>query len=87
MTVEQLKAMQQAHPFQPYRIHMADGRYLDVHHRDFLAQSPTGRTIVVYKQDETFEVVDLLLVASLEVLDGKRNGRRSKSGRGGKSKI
>jgi hypothetical protein len=87
MTVEQLKAMQQAQPFLPYRIHMADGRDLDVQHRDFVARSPSGRAIVVYKHDETFEVVDLRRVASLEVLDGKGNGRRGRSGRGGKSKA
>ena len=87
MTVEQLKAMQQAQPFQPYRMHMADGRHLDVAHRDFLARSPAGRTVVVCKPDETFEVVDLLLVASLKVLDGKRNGRRGRRGQSGTSKA
>ena len=71
MTVEQLQATQHAQPFRPYRIHMADGRSLDVHHPDFVARSPTGRTIVVYKLDDTSEIVDLLLVASLEVLNGQ----------------
>jgi hypothetical protein len=78
MTVEQLQAMQHAQPFRPYRIHMADGRSLDVHHPDFVARAPTGRGVIIYKPDDTFEVLDLLLVASLEVLNGqsapKRNG-------------
>ncbi len=68
--------MQHSAPFQPYRIHMADGRYVDVAHPDFLARSPAGRTAVVYKPDETHEVIDLLLVTSLEVLNGKRKPRR-----------
>ena len=71
MTVEQLQAMQHAQPFRPYRIHMADGRSLDVHHPDFVALSPAGRTIVVYKADDTSEIIDLLLVTSLEVLNGQ----------------
>jgi len=71
MTVEQLQAIQHAQPFRPYRIHIADGRNLDVHHPDFVARSPTGRGAIVYKSDETFEVIDLLLVASLEVLNGQ----------------
>jgi len=71
MTVEQLQATQHAKPFRPYRIHMADGRSLDVHHPDFVARSPAGRTIVVYKADDTSEIVDLLLVTSLEVLNGQ----------------
>jgi hypothetical protein len=77
MTVEQLQAMQHAQPFRPYRIHMADGRSLDVHHPDFVARSPAGRTIVVYKPDDTSEIVDLLLVASLEVLNGQSAQKRT----------
>jgi hypothetical protein len=50
-------------------------------HPDFLARSPAGRTIIVYRQDETFEVIDLLLVGSHEVLDGKRR-RAQKDGKG-----
>jgi hypothetical protein len=72
VTVEQLIQMQRAQPFRPYRIHMADGRHLDVEHPDFVARSPSGRTIVVYQQDESFEIVDLLLVSSLQVLNGGR---------------
>lgn len=77
MTVERLQATQHAQPFRPYRIHMADGRRLDVHHPDFVARSPTGRTIVVYKPDDTSEIVDLLLVASLEVLNGQSAPKRT----------
>ncbi|MEK6798930.1 MAG: hypothetical protein AABZ12_08210 [Planctomycetota bacterium] len=46
---------------------MANGRNLDVHHPDFVARARTGRCVIVYKLDDTFEVVDLLLVAGLEV--------------------
>ena len=77
VTVEQLQATQHAQPFRPYRIHMADGRSLDVHHPDFVARSPTGRTIVAYKNDDTSEIVDLLLVASLEVLNGQQSEPRA----------
>ena len=71
MTAEQLNLFQHAQPFRRYRIHLADGRHLDVEHPDFLARSPSGRTVIVYKRDETFEVVDSLLAVSLEVLDGR----------------
>ena len=77
MTVEQLQAIQHAQPFRPYRIHMADGRSLDVHHPDFVARSPAGRTIVVFKLDDTSEIVDLLLVARLEVLIGQSVQKRT----------
>lgn len=77
MTVEQLQAMQHAQPFRPYRIHMADGRSLDVYHPDFVARAPTGRAAIVYKLDETFEVIDLLLVASFKVLNGQSTPKRT----------
>ena len=71
MTIEQLRQMHQARPFRSFRVHMADGRHVDVEHPEFLAHTPTGRTVMIAKRDETFEVVDLLLVTSLEPTDGR----------------
>ena len=76
MRVEELVQMQRTQSFRPYRIHMADGRHLDVEHPDFVARSPTGRTAIVYKADETFEVIDLLFVSRLEVLDGAERSQK-----------
>jgi hypothetical protein len=67
MTAEQLRAMREANPFRPFTIHLADGRSLPVPHRDFVSQSPGGRTIIVYRAEEAFSVVDLYLVTELEV--------------------
>jgi hypothetical protein len=80
MTIEQLRQMHQARPFQAFDIHLADGRTLGVEHPEFLAQSPTGRTIAVGNADGTIEIVDLLLVVSLKP---RANGspRRGRPGR------
>jgi hypothetical protein len=67
MTAEQLRTLREGQPFRPFTIHLADGRNLTVPHRDFVSQSPGGRTIIVYKPDDSFSVVDLYLVAELEV--------------------
>lgn len=67
MTAEQLGAMRDANPFRPFTIHLADGRTLPVPHRDFVSQSPSGRTIIVYQADDAFSIVDLYLVTELEV--------------------
>jgi hypothetical protein len=67
MTAEQLRAMREAHPFRPFIIHLGDGRTFTVPHRDFVSQSPGGRTIIVYRSDESFSIVDLFLVTELEV--------------------
>jgi hypothetical protein len=67
MTIEQLRNVHQASPFRPFTLHLADGRQLDVPHRDFLSHSPSGRTVIVYGPDESFSIVDLLLVTRIEV--------------------
>lgn len=68
MTIEQLRNMQHAVPFVPYRIHTAEGRLFDVSHRDFLSSSLSGRTIIVHGPDDKFSVLDMLLVTELEAL-------------------
>jgi hypothetical protein len=78
MTIEQLKKMLRAQPFQPFEIHLADGRALPVEHPEFVGQSPSGRTIGVGLADDTIEIVDLLLVTSLKPRPNgaPRRGRR-----------
>ena len=71
MTIEQLRQMHQARPFRPFRVHLAGGRHLNVAHPEFLAHTPTGPTVMIARPDESFEVVDLLLVTSVEPIDGK----------------
>jgi hypothetical protein len=75
MTIEQLQIMHRARPFEPFDIHLADGRTLPVDHPEFLAQTPAGRTIAVCHGDGTFEIVDLSLVASLTPRSGPRTRR------------
>jgi len=81
MTIEQLRQMHLARPFQPFDIHLTDGRTLTVEHPEFLAQSPTGRTIVVGRPDGVLEIVDLLLVVSLKPRSNgsSRRGRHRSS--------
>jgi hypothetical protein len=66
MTVDQLRKMHQAKPFQPFDIHLADGKSVPVEHPEMLAISPPGRTIGVGVADGTIEIIDLLLVTSLK---------------------
>ncbi len=80
MTIQQLQAFHQARPFHPFRIHLADGRSIDVEHPEFLAAFPSGRTVMVTEPDDTWEVVDLLLVTSLETLNGASRPSRRKRG-------
>ncbi len=67
MTIEQMRAMYDAQPFHPFVIHLADGREIPVRHREFVMSAPSGRTIIVYQEDDRFNIIDLLLVTDLEV--------------------
>jgi hypothetical protein len=81
MTIEQLQQLHSARPFQPFDIHLADGRVLSVEHPELLARSQSGRTIVVARPDDTLEIVDLLLVVSLKPRPNGRHRRgRRQSG-------
>jgi hypothetical protein len=70
MTIEQFRNVHQAKPFQPFTLHLANGRHFHVPHPEFLAHSPSGRTAILYHPDESFSIIDLLLVTELEVHPG-----------------
>jgi hypothetical protein len=78
MTIEQVRNLYGVQPFQPFVIHLADGRAIEVASREFLASAPSGRTVIVYQPDDSWNVIDLLLVTDLEV---KRVGGASRRGR------
>lgn len=63
-------------PFEPFRVRMADGRSIDVPHPDFMHLSPTGRRLIVDRSDDFFEVIDVLLVTSVETLP--KNGAKAR---------
>jgi hypothetical protein len=74
MTKEALAKAIQREPFQPFTLHLADGRDVRVPHREFLSMHPTGRTVVVYGQDEDLDILDVMLVTGIRI--GARNGHR-----------
>lgn len=80
MTIEQIRRAQAARPFKPFTIHMADGREFHVGHPELLALIPgMERTVILgFPEEEAFEVIDLLLVSSLTIGNGR--GRRRKAG-------
>ena len=80
MNVEQFRQVHRAHPFRPFRLHIADGREIKVPHPEFVAQFPSGRAIIVTHPDESFELIDLTLVTSISVSDGttKKRARKKK---------
>lgn len=76
MQIKELQSVYRAQPFQPFVLHLADGRAVRVAHPEFVALSPTGRNAVVYTKDGAFEIIDVMLVTSIEVPDGRTQSRK-----------
>jgi uncharacterized protein Veg len=73
-----------AHPFEPFRIHLSNGRALDVRHPEMALLTPYSVHVVQLTPSgkPTYRVVkcDLLHVVAMEPVNGKsgkRNGKRS----------
>lgn len=70
MTVDQVREVQQASPFKPYKLCLADGRSFEVRHPELVLITPGGRTVVVAVSDDAVTIIDLLLVTSIDIVDG-----------------
>ena len=73
MRMNEVRELRGATPFKPFVIHLADGRTVPVHHRDFVMSAPNERTMIVYQPDSSFAVIDVMLVTGLRVKSS--NGR------------
>jgi hypothetical protein len=80
MTIEQIKKLYNAQPFQPFVIHLAGGREVPVLHRDFIMAVPSGRILVVALPDDTVDIIDLLLISDV-VIQAKSNGSNGRKKR------
>ena len=67
MTLEHIREVRDSIPFKPFTIHLADGRSHRVPHRDFLLLPPSGRIMFLHQIDESFRIIDLLLVTEVSV--------------------
>jgi hypothetical protein len=64
MDVRQIAHLKNARPFIAFSIRMANGRQFEVNHPDFIARSPTGRSVVLYDADGV-HYLDARLIAEL----------------------
>jgi hypothetical protein len=66
VTVTPIIRRQNAVPFEPYKILLADGRDLLVKHPDFASVSEEEESITTFDENGGVEIVDLALVVSLQ---------------------
>ena len=65
MTADQVLRLQNAAPFKPYWMRLADGRSIGIHHPDFVSVSDDDEIISVDDDSGGVEIIDLALVVSL----------------------
>lgn len=75
VTSEKLREAAKREPFRPFRLHLGGGRALDVLHPEFLAVAPNGRTAVIFGRGEEMEIVDILMIQSIEFLPERKGGQ------------
>ena len=68
MREEEVRFFQQTRPFEPFTIHLADGRTFEIRHLDAISIVPRGRAVIVQNQDRLHEHLSLPMIVSLRPL-------------------
>ena len=77
MTIQEIQRLKAETPFRPFRVLTADGGSYDVLHPECLAQSPSGRLIMIGLNDDSTVTLDHLLVAGIHKgIKIRRNGSK-----------
>jgi len=79
MTVDELREVHQARPFSPFTLELVDGQKIRIRHPELLMFSKTRRAIAVASDTGGFKIIDVFLIQSIDLGDGKavRKSRRS----------
>ena len=68
MKAEDIRKLQDAVPFRPFSLVLADGRAFRVPHPDFLSVSPKGTGLSLWAEDGSIEcILDTALVAEIRL--------------------
>ena len=78
MHIDEIRQLIHAEPFHPFLIHLEDGRKLRVKHPDYIATSPSGRTVVVFENRNGADIIDVPLIVSVQVEPGLPDSLTSK---------
>ena len=79
MTSDSIRQALFARPFQPFNMHLVDGGSFPVSHPEVLLAPDGARTIVLYLDNDRYNLIDLLHLESIEFDKRRRssgNGRR-----------
>lgn len=76
MRIDELHSIHKARPFCPFTIRVADGREYHVVHPEFLAYAPPARTISVVTPKGFHDIIDLMMITSIHLDNGKPRRKR-----------
>lgn len=69
MTLELIYSFQQANPFTPFDIFLADGRVVPVENSELLMMVGDGRSVSVFRPPHVTELIDSELIVSLQFVN------------------
>jgi hypothetical protein len=74
MDIEGVRKLLRQKPFEPFCIHLADGRSLPVPNPDIVALTP--HRVIVGAEDDSWSIVDPFAIVSLDAIAPKPDGRK-----------
>ena len=75
MHADEIRQLLHASPFRPFTVYLAGEKSFVVSHEDFALLTPKGRTLIVSQTEkEAVDLLDVALIARIEVLDQKASG-------------
>ncbi|MDB6040362.1 MAG: hypothetical protein JWM99_4203 [Verrucomicrobiales bacterium] len=66
MKLAEIKEVLHAQPFEPFVIHVADGKTFRIEHQEFAALHPGGRQLVIFTKDGSF-ILNTTLITTIQV--------------------
>jgi hypothetical protein len=76
--IDEIRELYNAARFKPFELILTNGRSVAVKHPDFMALSPTGRTVVVFEQDSHLTIDVPLIIATKSYENGSRSRKRKR---------
>ena len=67
MQKKEIRDLLRAQPFRPFKVHLPEGRQVEIFHHDFALLSQDGRTLVAYGPDRSLNIIDVMLISSCEL--------------------
>ena len=68
MSSEHLVAFLESHPFQPFAMHLVDGREFEVRHKDFATVARGVLGVWYFHPTGEIEIIDTSLISSIRTL-------------------